>query len=261
MGFDPAEGETDSDRGRARRIAAATEHAGVTEDLLVGGGRFSGTFYLHDASALAYLDSDERPAFGFFNHVRGVGVDDDPGRHEPDTHGIAIVLLTDRRVIALVGAEDGDHEVSLHYDVVTGVGYEVGDLHHRLTVETAREAYHLWISRQFDAEELRAAAEFVRERLVDPDRLLDGGSTGDDAGEGGSVASDGGDPDAPGPAGAPETAGTTGRAPETPVGEGDPLDGEGDPLARIERLHSLLEAGAISRSEYERKKADLLDRV
>lgn len=280
-------------------MAAAADHHSVTEDLLAGGGRFAGTFYLHEGPAVAHLDEGERPRFGFFDQTRGVGVGDDSKRHLPDTHGIAILLLTDRRVLALVGTGDGDRAVTLHYDVVTDVEYATGGFHHRLTVGTVEEDYHLWISPQFDESDLRGAAEFVRERMVDPDRLLDRATAGEAReGPAGSVASDGGLPGdggsaASGPTGSvggsgpsgsdggPATSGDdlkadpassadlgvgptpsgTAEGPDAGPGSDPSDDPEEDPLARIERLHSLMEAGAISRSEYERKKADLLDRV
>lgn len=338
MDPDTGDGGTGRHRERARRLAASADHDSVTEDLLVGGGRFSGTFYLYDAPAVAHLDEDERPRFAFFNHMKGI--DDGGGADAPDTNGIAIVLVTGRRVLALVGHEDGDRTLSLHYDVITEVGYEAGELHHRIAVGTAEEAYTLWVSRQFDEAALERAVSFVRDRMVDPDVIVDRVDAPPAQGQdGGSVASDGGPSadaaagGAGGPDGSPgegDPAGTWDAPPTDTDGElfdlgddagdaspGDASDGgssdhgdgssdavEGsgsagggsagpdatggdgtggpdatgsdgtggpdatgdggagrDPLARIEKLHSLKEAGAITEAEYEEKKAELLDRV
>jgi len=336
----------------------------------VGGGRFSGTFYLYDAPAVAHLDEDERPRFAFFNHMRGIDEDtgddgpgddagDGPGGSTggdgsragrsdgdetgaggipadgPDTNGIALVLVTGRRALALVGREDGDRTLSLHYDVVTDVTYETGNLHHRIVVGTAEAEYTLWVSRQFDEAALGRAVSFVRDRMVDPDVILDRAEANgsDGAPDGGSVASDGGpsgdatgtetgdqwdavpstdptggpldavDPGEVGPDGGssgepdpgagtskstdqgadpPGVAGPDGDPSGDPNSGGDPSAGSDrgtedpdtapkdgselasggqDPLAQIERLHSLKEAGAISAAEYEEKKDELLDRV
>ena len=337
-------------RQRAQRLAAAADHDSVTEDLLAGGGRFSGTFYLYDAPAVAYLDEDEGPRFALFNHMKGV--DGFDGGDGPDRNGITLVLVTGRRVLVLVGREEGDRTLSLHYDVITGVDYEAGELHHRIGVATAEDEYTLWISRQFDEADLERAVSFVRDRMVDPDVIVERADAESGAAPGeGSVASDGGpagdpvaeapdegwaavpsdddpaqsandgpadaDPEGSGGPAAPDVTGSgdstgTGGSgdPADFGGSGDPADTDGtdgadtdtdgtdgadtdadgidgvdtdagesdegmtaggsggsgtddeaDPLARIEKLHSLKEAGAITEAEYEEKKAELLDRV
>ena len=90
--------------------------------------------------------------------------------------------------------------------------------------------------------------------MADPHHLI--GGAGDEAdGEHSGVVSDGGpqsdelvDPTR-NPAGTPD-----------PAENGDE-DDEVDPLERIEKLHSLREAGAITEAEYQTKKSELLDQV
>lgn len=251
----------DGYQDRAREVAAASDHAGVTAGLLGGTGRFSSTFYLFDDPAVAYLDADELVHFGFYNEMKGVGIGEQDDTYVPDTRGVTIVLVTDRRVLALVGREEGDHEASLHYDTVTDARFEVGDLHDRLVVETVSDTYHCWINSRFGPDDLERAVSCIRERMADPHDL-----SSEPAGDAGGVASDGGtraddgDSRTSDPA-VGRSAGGDG-SPNVDPSDRDPADGdEEDPLDRIEKLHSLKEAGAITAEEYERKKTELLDRV
>lgn len=234
---------------RARQVAEASSHDGVTAELLGGTGRYSTTFYLYDQPAVAYLETDEHVHFGFYNEMKGVGVGGPTDTYSPDNGGISIVLVTDRRVLALVGREDGDHELSMHYDTVTDASMETDGLHDRLIVETVSDTYHCWINTRCCDEDLEQAVATIHDRMADPHHLLGGGSDGED-GEHSGVASDGGShpgrvPDATPDAGDRETA--------------DAADD--DPLERIEKLHSLREAGAITEAEYQHKKSELLDEV
>lgn len=243
MGDHIANAADDRRQSRAERVASASEHDPVTESLLLGTGRFSRTFYLHEDPVVAYLDEDERVFYAFYNEMKGVEVGEDRDPVTPDNNGLTVVLVTDRRVLVLVGREDGDREYSLHYDTVTDATFASGDLHDRLVVETTEATYHCWINTRFDERNLEGAVTSIREQMADPHQLIDRLGTdraaGTDESEESPVASDGG----------------------TETSSSGDDDADGDPLERIQRLHELKEAGAITDVEFERKKADLLDQV
>lgn len=245
---------------RAARVAAASDHHGVTEELLGGTGRFSTTFYLYDEPAVAYLEAGEHVHFGFYDEMKGIGVGEPEETYVPDNNGITIVLVTDKRVLALVGRSEGDHAVSMHYDTVTGARFEAGTFHDRLVVETASETYHCWINPVFGDEELGLAVTCIRERMADPRDLIADRSSGSDGGAGQSsgVASDGGARSDDAGRGTDGPASVDGTDPPDDGGDDGPSE---DPLDRIEKLHELKEAGAITTAEYERKKARLLEDV
>lgn len=271
-------------RTRARRMATTCDHDGVTEELLAGAGRFSTTFHLYDGPPVASLHEDERPRFGFYNEMKGIEVDDGRGAYAPDNNGITVVLVTDRRVLGLVGCEEGDHKVALHYDVITGVEVEDGQLHNWLVVESVEATYRLPINRMFDEEDLEAAAAFVRDRMVEPSRIIEfvtpEGTTWTVTED--VVASNGGRPtaDVTGTGDAPESAPDPTvphlADPDDDV-EIDPDDAEpgdddasddasnlltaDDPLTQVAKLHYLKEAGVLTGEDYEQKKTELLKRV
>jgi len=267
MGRQIGDSGVDRHQDRAREVAAASDHAGVTAGLLGGTGRFSSTFYLFDDPAVAYLDTDELVHFGFYNEMKGVGIGEPDDTYVPDKSGVTIVLVTDRRVLALVGREEGDHEVSLHYDTVTGARFEVGDLHDRLVIETVSDTYHCWINSRFGPDDLEAAVSCIRERMADPhDLSVELGTGTDGHADDDGVVSDGGsraddtDSSSTGITGT-DAAGPGASSTETLTTRDTVGESEDDPLDRIEKLHSLKEAGAITAEEYERKKSELLDRV
>lgn len=286
------------DAERARRLAERAGHDSVTEAVLLGTGRFSNEFYLYGKPAVAHLDDGELPQFAFFNQMKGVGVGGKRETRTPDEGGVTVMLLTDRRVLALLGRRDGDERLTVPYDVVTGADYSTGLMKHRIAVDTVDTTYHLWVDSGYEESALRAAAEFLRDRA-------DGGRATDLGTDPAAVSGDGGDDPAagsdpargtgPGPdrtpgadrprSGSDPTRPRTGSDPGTSRGGSDPTpsrgdgdqpssggggepartgggtDGGDDPLEKLERLEELKQKGVVTEEEFEEKKAELLDQI
>lgn len=156
-----AEAETEiEDVGRrARDLAAAAVHDSVTVTGLLSTVADGG--HLHDAPPLAHLEPGERPEFLFRNGVKGVGTGWRVGSTRPDPDAGTVVLVTDRRVVGVVGRERGDVVFAVPHADATAATSRTQLLKARLTVETADERYHFWVDRRVSRDALDAAAEYV----------------------------------------------------------------------------------------------------
>jgi hypothetical protein len=158
-GGDAPDAEADIGR-RARRLAEGARHDGVTitgllETVADGG-------HLYGDPPIEVLDPDEQPHFLFTNEVTGVSEGRRWGGTKPDPDGGTVLLVTDRRVLAVVGREDGDIEFSVPLADVETVEYATARTKGRLTVTTADTTYHCWVHRSVEESALAAAAAFVR---------------------------------------------------------------------------------------------------
>ncbi|RLM89916.1 hypothetical protein D3D01_18560 [Haloarcula sp. Atlit-7R] len=83
------------------------------------GGLFS-TGYLHDEPALAAVDDDETPRFALTSRKHGVelGTSESGETVQPSSNYRMIGVVTDRRLIVLVGNDDGDRRFAVpHVDI------------------------------------------------------------------------------------------------------------------------------------------------
>ncbi len=123
------------------------------------GGVFSGG-YLHDRAAAAVLEAEETPAFVLTNRKRGVIVETAEATEtvRPGRGYRTIAVVTDRRVLVLVGDESGDREVAVSLVDIDEVEWETGLRGGSLTV--VREG-HSTVEIQTATDGLEAVAEYL----------------------------------------------------------------------------------------------------
>lgn len=99
-------------------------------------GLFGGT-YLDGQPLGEYLDGDERPKYVLRNKKSGVTVEGDGQRSiEPDSDFQAFALVTDLRIIFVVGQGNGDDSATLRLPDVVEVSAESGLRTSTLVIET-----------------------------------------------------------------------------------------------------------------------------
>lgn len=105
------------------------------------GGLLGGRL-LHGEPLESYLETDEVPAYVLRNKKSGLQIrgQSESESYEPDDGYQALALVTDVRVLVVVGGEGGDETFSLGLDEVVQTGSERGGFRtHVLTIETVSE--------------------------------------------------------------------------------------------------------------------------
>jgi len=283
---------------RARRLVDGAETGTVTESLLVGGDEYTGEVFLYGDAPIRRLADGEQPHAMLFNDMKGVGVGSKRDTVTPEGSARSVFVVTDDRVLLLVGQQDGDWTRSVPLSDVTGAAYHTGFMKHRVVVDTRDARYHLWVDASYDERDLEAtvalldvggeqgAGDDPRTSTTDSprgadndaapstasgtreDSAVNGREGGAGSGREGSAgagreasARDGVD----GASGSERTE-SDGRDPERDsagAGSGGGSDGGGanDPLDTLERLKELHEKDVLTDEEFEAKKADLLDQI
>lgn len=154
---------TGSDRDH--EVLTATESGG-----LLGGP------FLHDTPVVKYLDDDERVRYAVRNKKSGVTIDRDGGSSEtvePDDDYQALAVVTDRRLLVVVGMDDGDvtREVPMR-EVFEARTESRGFLKYSLAVETLDGDVLSFPSRANPADVVDAIDEFAQS-WASAVRLLD----------------------------------------------------------------------------------------
>ncbi|GGN97015.1 hypothetical protein [Haloarcula pellucida] len=94
------------------QVIKVDNRGGTLPDVLTrtGQGGFLSTGYLRDQPAAAVLDDDETPQFVLTNRKNGVTIEspDSTDHVTPGSGYRTVAVLTDRRVVVLVGDADGD---------------------------------------------------------------------------------------------------------------------------------------------------------
>jgi len=266
---------------RVERLVAGAKTDTVTESLLVGGDEYTGESFLYGDAPVERLAEGERPHATLFNDMKGVGIGSKRDTVTPDGAARSVFVVTDERVLVLVGKQDGDWERSVPLADVTGAGYHTGLMKHRIVVDTVDSRYHLWVDASYEERDLDATVallEAAGER-ADSDAAAGTSRPGRSGASEGAPGAGGSAPDASGigDGGVDRTAdddgwsadgGTVGSA--TPSGTRDPDEtagdesgdsGGSDPLDKLERLKELHDRGVVTDAEFEAKKADLLDQL
>lgn len=144
---------------RARRLADGAVHASVTTSALLETVDDDG--FLYGGPPIDHLEAGEQPHFLFHTEVKGVSTGTRFGGTKPDPDGGGVVVVTDRRVLGVVGRVDGDIEFAVPLEAVTAVDSATARTKGRLTVETDETRYHFWVHRTVSSEPLATAAAFV----------------------------------------------------------------------------------------------------
>ncbi|MDS0283026.1 hypothetical protein [Haloarcula onubensis] len=102
-----------------------------------GGGGFLSTGYLADDPAIALVEDDETMQYVLTNRKRGVTVEsaDETSQVRPDSNHRTVVVVTDRRLLVLVGRDDGDEQHSIDLSEVTGAASTAGRRNGQLSVD------------------------------------------------------------------------------------------------------------------------------
>lgn len=162
------------DLDRAMTLAEMAPHPSVRFEVLAGredgfdGSRLSDppVTHLEDTEAVAYV---------LTNAKRGIGVGTKRNTRTPADGRGAVVLVTGRRTLCLVGGTGDDRVIEVPHDAVADVTYETGLLANRFVLRTPRKQYHCWTGRHTERSLLDAAAEYVDERTAEsPDELDEG---------------------------------------------------------------------------------------
>lgn len=239
---------TDIDETQVLAMVDAADHDSVTAELLAGGDRYS-QLYLYDDPVVSYLESHEQPHYTFFSEMKGVGIDTKRNTVTPDSSGLAVITITDRRLFIIVGKEVGDEFFEVAYGDITGVEYSHGLMKHRLVVRTDDTTYHCWIDSSYSESALVAATDALRTYR---DQAT---SQARSPGSSSPIPSDGG-----ADSNSSETADTS-ASNGTEQSVSHDAGADDDPLEMLERLSELNDAGVISDEEFEEKKRDLLDQI
>lgn len=104
-----------------------------------GGGGFLSTGYLADEPAKALVEDDETMQHALTNRKRGVRVESasESSHVKPDGSHRTVVVVTDRRLLVLVGRAEGDEQTSIDLSAVADVEATTGRRTGQLTVERA----------------------------------------------------------------------------------------------------------------------------
>jgi hypothetical protein len=146
---------------RARRLVDAAETGTVTESLLVGGDEYTGEVFLYGDAPIQRLAAGEQPHAMLFNDMKGVGVGSKRDTVTPEGSARSVFLVTDDRVLLLVGQQDGDWTRSIPLADVTGAAYHTGFMKHRVVVDTRDARYHLWVDASYEERDLEATVALL----------------------------------------------------------------------------------------------------
>jgi hypothetical protein len=159
---DDSNGGYEYDEDYVARIVAAAEDDTVTAEVLTktdSGRFFSGSGYFHDKSLLAHLDADEQPHYVFHNEEAGVITTSDGSVLEPGDDYRAVAAFTERRMVVLVGGEDGDERRSVPYEAFEE--FNVKNENGRFVVDTADEGYIFDVDEPLEEDHLLDLIEFL----------------------------------------------------------------------------------------------------
>jgi len=243
---------TDDRNRRARRLAESASTDTVTEDLLLGGNEYTGEFVLYGEPPIAHLEPDEQPHAVLFNELKGVGLGTKRNTITPEGAAKSVFIVTDHRVLLLVGQQDGDWIRSIPLEAVTGAAYHTGLMKHRVVVDTTDTTYHLWVDASYEEPALDATVEILESaatRVADaadpePTRNAVSDGTGQDR----NTSAD-------------RSAGESDPAVDADTADRTADGSQDDPLEMLERLKDLHEAGVLTDEEFQAKKSELLDQI
>lgn len=118
--------------------------------------------YLADRPAIDVVGADEQVQFVVTNQMQGIAMRDGTTTHTiPDPGYQTVVVVTDRRVIALVGMADGDEQFTLDIADITDATVTAGRRANRLTIEqTDGPTWEI----QTDDDGLAGVANYLRKQ-------------------------------------------------------------------------------------------------
>jgi len=149
---------------RATTLAEIAPDSSVTISTLAGeDGRFSATPPLNEPP-VSYLEDTEAPAFILANTKRGIGLGSKRNTVTPASDREALVIVTGRRTLCLVGKQSTDEVIEVPHESVAAAEVHTGFRAHRLAVRTPRNIYHCWLNRRTETDRIEAAAAYIEDR-------------------------------------------------------------------------------------------------
>lgn len=155
---------TDSTLTRANLIAQMAPDDSVTTDILADDERQFADGRLADEPPIDYLDESESPAYILTNSKKGIGLGTKGNTTAPDSDRGTVVMITGRRIICLVGQDDGDQTYSIPHDAIAWVSYHTGFFSNRLELRTPAKGYHCWADRSTSEELLSDITDYIDDR-------------------------------------------------------------------------------------------------
>jgi len=106
-------------RETAERIADSSHHSSVKRPILDNTLGF-----LNSTPPVAILNSDESPQFVLFNRKEGVEGDfESAEEYRPSESRGTVLMITDERVVILIGEEDTDRAIAIPYGAIEDTSY------------------------------------------------------------------------------------------------------------------------------------------
>lgn len=161
----------------------------IDKDLLhkQGEGGIVSTGYLHDEPLLGYLESKEALEYLFDNRKKGITVtrESEDRVITPDSNYRTILAVTSRRVLCVVGRQDGDTVIDIPLEDITETAVKTGFRKYLLRIHSDSRRYDFYTRSD---PELEAAADYInRHRRVanaEPPRDRENGSGADTENDG-----------------------------------------------------------------------------
>lgn len=152
-------------------IVEEYDHTALTADHLLA-SRDESDDALLNRSVVTRLEDDEDVKLALFNTTKGVGGDRKQNTVQPDAEYGTVFLVTDERLLVILGAEAGDRLLDVPLTAITDAEWSNGIFKHRLLVETETprttalfdepiEQLHLWIDSSFSIGDLRTAIDLI----------------------------------------------------------------------------------------------------
>lgn len=161
-------GDSVTKEERATQIVSQAAGSSVTESRLLeqGSTGFLSTANLREAPLIEYLDTGENPQFIFQNDLKGISIEE-CGAIQPADDYRAFVVITDQRILCVIGQEDADTVITIPYGEIQSVESVTGMLKHRITVSGDNRDIDLYIATEAidDEDEVGAAEDFITARL------------------------------------------------------------------------------------------------
>ncbi|WP_254279189.1 hypothetical protein [Haloarcula marina] len=158
---------------RALTLAEMAPNDSVTMAVLAGReGPHSKAAPLNEPP-VTYLEGAEAPAYILSNVKRGIGLGSKRNTVSPQGDRQALVLVTGRRTLCLVGRESEDERIEIPHEAVAEVTYKTGFRAHRLTLTTPHKEYHCWVHRKTEETLLEQAWTFIEDRKQETPSAID----------------------------------------------------------------------------------------
>lgn len=147
----------------AERISKQSK-GNVDQSLLegIGSGGILSTGYFNDKPLIDRLYDGERVGYALQNLTKGVTVSNGDSHDTISPHSSyrAVLLVTDQRLLYVIGQQNGDKMFSVRLDDVRNVETSLGVLKDRITVQTDNETYDMYTQK---GENLDEASKHISE--------------------------------------------------------------------------------------------------